>query len=136
MVIRDNIKLPPRIAMRPDPKDWDNDESLTLDEAAALFWPHGPLTTTSLRTAIKDKQLAFVAVAGKFLTTPAALKEMVRPTIPPPTTLPTAPDGDDDADLHPAPRAGPPRHNHANAAQKALIDKLSSSRRRREPPAP
>jgi hypothetical protein len=49
---------------------------LTLVEAAALFWPEGPLTTTSLRNAIRNDQLAYVAIAGKFLTTKVAIAEM------------------------------------------------------------
>jgi hypothetical protein len=34
---------PFRIEQRPSPKDWSEDELLTLEEAAALFWPDGPL---------------------------------------------------------------------------------------------
>ena len=59
----------PRIAARPDPDQWGDDELLTLPEAAALFWPLGPLSVSSLRTAIKDGQLAYTEIAGKFLTT-------------------------------------------------------------------
>ena len=45
---------PPRVAERPDPRDWDDYELLTLPEAAGLFWPRGPLTVATLRTAIRD----------------------------------------------------------------------------------
>jgi hypothetical protein len=68
--------VPPRIAVRPNPGQWADDELLTLVEAAALFWPTGPLTTTSLCNAIRNRQLAYVAIAGKFLTTKVAIAEM------------------------------------------------------------
>lgn len=66
----------PRIAARPDPDQWGNDELLTLQEAAALFWPLGPLSVSSLRTAIKDGQLAYTEIAGKFLTTKSSIARM------------------------------------------------------------
>lgn len=70
--------VPPRIAKRPSPDDWANDELMTLPEAAKLFWPEpdGPLTTTSLRTAVRDRQLEVAIIAGKFLTTKAAVLKM------------------------------------------------------------
>jgi hypothetical protein len=67
---------PPRIAARPNPGQWADDELLTLVEAATLFWPAGPLTATSLRNAIRNHQLAYVAIAGKFLTTKVAIAKM------------------------------------------------------------
>jgi hypothetical protein len=67
---------PPRIAERPSPHDWSDDELLTLPEAAALFWPAGPLSTRSLRTAKRHGQLAVVMIAGKMLTNKRALAEM------------------------------------------------------------
>jgi hypothetical protein len=33
-----------RVKARPDPAQWEKDETMTLIEAAALFFPHGPLT--------------------------------------------------------------------------------------------
>lgn len=68
--------LPPRIQGRSDPKDWGDDELMTLAEAAALFWPEGPLTTTSLRTAERDNKLEVAHIAGKLLTTKAAIVRM------------------------------------------------------------
>jgi hypothetical protein len=47
-----------------------------LPEAAALMWPNGPLTVSSLRTAVRDGQLQVVVVAGKILTNRAALRKM------------------------------------------------------------
>jgi hypothetical protein len=70
--------LPPRIAAKPDPASWPEDELLTLPEAAALCWPTGPLTTRSLRTAQRAGQLATVTIAGKMFTTRRALHEMAR----------------------------------------------------------
>lgn len=74
----DDGDLPPRIAARPDPQQWDLDELMTLAEAAALHWPHGPLTARSLRTAIDDGMLPVVMVARKLLTSRRALQEMGR----------------------------------------------------------
>jgi hypothetical protein len=58
-----------RVRQRPDPESWGLDELLTIPEAALLHWPQGPLTVTSLRTAIRDGQLAVAVIAGKFFTT-------------------------------------------------------------------
>jgi hypothetical protein len=68
--------IPHRVAKRPSPDDWQENEILTLPEAAALFWPDGPLTTTSLRTAVRDRQLEVAIIAGKFLTTKSAIHRM------------------------------------------------------------
>jgi hypothetical protein len=67
-----------RIEERPDPASWSADELLTLAEAAALFWPQGPLSESSLRTAVRDRRLAVTVIARKFLVTPAAIQEMSR----------------------------------------------------------
>ena len=67
---------PDRIAGRPRPDQWRDDELLTLPEAARLFWPDGPLTTTSLRTAARDGTLEIRTVAGRHMTTPAALRRL------------------------------------------------------------
>jgi hypothetical protein len=69
-------RLPLRVENRPSPDQWSDDELLTLDEAAHLFWPDGPLTTTSLRTAVRDRQLEVARIAGKILTCKAALRRM------------------------------------------------------------
>lgn len=70
---------PDRIASRPRPDQWCDDELLTLPEAARLFWPDGPLTTTSLRTAARDGTLEIRTVAGRHMTTPAALRRLGLP---------------------------------------------------------
>ncbi|MCP1558837.1 UNVERIFIED_ORG: hypothetical protein M2438_002927 [Methylobacterium sp. SuP10 SLI 274] len=69
-------RVPARIVARPDPEQWKEDELLTLPEAAALLWPDGPLTVSSLRTAVRDGQLQVAVVAGKILTNRAALRLM------------------------------------------------------------
>ena len=71
------IKIRPfRVDERPDPRDWSDVELMTLPEAAALFWPNGPLTTTSLRTAVRNRQLEISEIAGKLLTCKAAIGRM------------------------------------------------------------
>jgi hypothetical protein len=45
------------------------DEAMTLTEAAAGFFPHGPLTLSSLRRAASTGTLEIAKVAGKHLTT-------------------------------------------------------------------
>lgn len=68
--------VPLRVAKRSSPDDWQDFEILSLPEAAALFFPDGPLTTTSLRTAVRDRQLEVAVIAGKFFTTKAAIRRM------------------------------------------------------------
>jgi hypothetical protein len=70
--------ISPRIAARPDPAQWGDDELLSLTEAAQLMWPLGPLTARSLRTAAEAGQLPVTLVARKLLTTKAALRELSR----------------------------------------------------------
>lgn len=65
-----------RIRERPDPSQWADDELLTLAEAAELMWPNGPLRTASLRTAARDGKLGIAEIAGKHMTTKAALRAM------------------------------------------------------------
>ncbi|EKS34516.1 hypothetical protein [Afipia broomeae] len=65
---------PDRVRTRPDPAQWHEDELLTLGEAAALYWPDGPLTETTLRTAARDGRLPISQIAGKFFVTKAALR--------------------------------------------------------------
>ncbi|MCJ2117017.1 hypothetical protein MKK65_10620 [Methylobacterium sp. J-001] len=69
-------RVPQRIADRPRVEEWADDELLTLPEAAALFWPVGPIKVATLRTAGRDGTLAITRVAGKFFTTPLAIRRM------------------------------------------------------------
>lgn len=57
---------------------------MTLVEAVAVFFPDGPLTISSFRNAAHRGELAVAMVAGKFLTTPAAVREMLTPRRRPP----------------------------------------------------
>jgi hypothetical protein len=68
--------MPERVARRPDPDEWSVDELLALHEACALLWPSGPVTVSSLRTAIARGELAYVRIAGRLYTTRAALAAM------------------------------------------------------------
>ena len=67
---------PLRVELRPNPREWADDELMTLAEAATLFWPDGPLTATSLRTAVRDRVLEVAEIAGKLLTTKVAIARM------------------------------------------------------------
>lgn len=81
-----------RVDQRPSP---DTDfEMLSLDQAAAIFWPNGPLTVASLRTAVRDGILDVAEIAGKVLTNRAALARMCvcRPRRSPGTTPEPAPE--------------------------------------------
>jgi len=69
---------PRRIAARPDPAQWGDDELLTFAEAASLLWPQGPLTASSLRTAYRAGQLEVALIARKLLTTKKALEAMTK----------------------------------------------------------
>jgi hypothetical protein len=78
---RKQLKMPRRDPLararnRPRPEEWRDDELMTLAEAAAVFWPDGPLTVRSLRTEIAKGSLTAEQIAGKVFVTPAALKEM------------------------------------------------------------
>jgi len=69
-----------RVKSRPNPDQWGDDEVLTLVEATALFFPEGPLTLSSLRSAVAAGTLEIARVAGKDLTTPRAIRKLVRPS--------------------------------------------------------
>ncbi|GAA0027242.1 MULTISPECIES: hypothetical protein [Bradyrhizobium] len=67
---------PRRVAARPDPKDWRDDELLTFSEAASLMWPDGPITSSTLRTAYRQGLLETTMLARKLMTTKRALAAM------------------------------------------------------------
>ncbi len=74
------VAVPGRVAARPDPAQWAPDEPLSLPEAAALFFPDGePLSLSSRRNAADEGKLAIAVVAGKHLTSPTTIREMLRP---------------------------------------------------------
>lgn len=68
-----NDKRRDRVAQRPDPAAWGDDELMTLAEAARLHWPDGPITERTLRTAVRDGRLPISRLAGKFFVTRRAL---------------------------------------------------------------
>jgi hypothetical protein len=70
------LNLPRRVAARPDPAAWGDDELMTLAEAASLMWPQGPLTASSLRTAYRAGELEVAMIARKLLVTKRALAAM------------------------------------------------------------
>jgi hypothetical protein len=47
-----------------------------LHEAVALIWPRGPVTVSSLRTAIAAGELAHARIGNRIYTTRAALAAM------------------------------------------------------------
>jgi hypothetical protein len=68
-----------RIAARPLPDDWGEDEPMRLDEAVAVFAGKLPISVALLRTEIAKGRLVPARVAGKFFVTPAQLRELFRP---------------------------------------------------------
>lgn len=68
--------IPRRVAARPNPCDWTDDELMTLAEAASLMWPQGPLTASSLRTAYRAGELEVAMIARKLLVTKKSLAAM------------------------------------------------------------
>ena len=75
-----NVDKLARAKARPDPAQWSKDEAMTLVEAAAVFFPHGPLTLSSLRRSAAAGTLEIAKVAGKDLTTPRAIRKLVKPS--------------------------------------------------------
>src|SRR5260370_39104191 len=69
-----------RAKTRPDPAEWGEDEVMTLVEAAAVFFPEGPLTLSSLRREAAAGTLEIAKVAGKDLTTPRSLRQLGKPS--------------------------------------------------------
>src|ERR1700743_2203190 len=69
-----------RARTRPNPTQWGDDEVMRLMEAVEIFFPEGPLTLSSLRTAATAGTLEIVKIAGKNLTTPRAIRKLVKPS--------------------------------------------------------
>ena len=65
-----------RLLERPNKEDWPIDELMTLPEAAALYWPQGPVTTATLRTLIRKGQLRVAVLGRRHLTSRKALEDM------------------------------------------------------------
>jgi hypothetical protein len=67
---------PRRIAARPNPCDWADDELMSFAEAASLLWPDGPLSASSLRTAYRAGDLEVTMIARKLLVTKRSIQKM------------------------------------------------------------
>ncbi len=68
-----------RVQLRPALKDWRDDELMSLAEAAALFFPAGPMTANALRIACRRGELAATDVCGRIFTTPRAVRTLMTP---------------------------------------------------------
>jgi hypothetical protein len=117
-------KRPARVASRPLPSQWAPDELLTLPEAAALFWPEGPITVRTLRSAERDGALAVTWIAGKPFTTPEAIRGMTKctPRRPAENQSAMAADPPTELDARPAPRAMRPRLSESAQSLLQTID--------------
>lgn len=73
-----------RIAARPRPEDWTDDEPMRLEEAVAIFASRLPITVKLLRTEIARGRLVPARVAGKFFVTPRQLRDLFLPCPAPP----------------------------------------------------
>lgn len=102
-----------RVLERPDPQSWAEDELMTLAEAARLFWPSGPLSEETLRTAVRNGRLPVSEIARKLFTTKRALTALHVCTLRP-TEQRTARD-----DAAPAPSRSPPPFASAAPTAKA-----------------
>ncbi len=111
----------PCVLHRPDPDHWRPTELMTIPEAAALFYPEGPLTVTSLRTARRDGMLATTMVARRVMTTPDAMRAMGNVTLRPASMSET----EDDE------KAMAPGQSRMTEAQKELLKRLTPSRGKR-----
>jgi hypothetical protein len=68
-----------RVDRRPEPANWGDDDDMTLAEYIAVFWPEGPLTINTLRTAIKRGDLTAAWVRGLWFVTPAQVRALFQP---------------------------------------------------------
>jgi hypothetical protein len=67
---------PRRVAARPLPEMWSDSEVMTLEEAAALLFPDGLITTSTLRSAYKQSKLEVIVIARKVLVNKALVAQM------------------------------------------------------------
>lgn len=125
-----------RVERRPNPADWPDDEPMTLKEIIAVFYPDGPLTVASLRSAISAGRLTPSVVAGKHFITPAQLRALFTPlkvSRPCPAAQKdrasiSAPAGSTPARASPSPTSttsGTDRLRSAQAAAQSALGRLS-----------
>lgn len=62
-----------RVARRPDPAMWGEDELMNLGEAARLYFNGSTISERTLRRAVRDGRLAISIIAGKYFVTRRAL---------------------------------------------------------------
>ena len=67
-----------RLDERPLSSDWHPDELITFAEAAALHFPKGPLTASTLHLAYRRGELKAKRIAGKHFTTIADIRLMLQ----------------------------------------------------------
>lgn len=65
-----------RLAARPDPGDWDDDDPMTLVEAVKVFGRRYPIRVSTMRSEIHRGRLTASFVGGAFWVTPASLKAL------------------------------------------------------------
>ncbi|GAA0005953.1 hypothetical protein [Bradyrhizobium diazoefficiens] len=75
---------PRRIAARPDPEAWSDTDPLSLEEAAALMFPDGPYTASTLRSCYRQGFLEVTILARKLTTNKRAIREMMEAARRPP----------------------------------------------------
>jgi hypothetical protein len=119
-----------RVRARPRPEDWTDDETMTLIEAVGVFFPDGPLTLSSLRTAIDARKLDIVTVAGKHLTTPRAVRKLVTPC---PAAKPSRHDYGSVETKAYGSSSTPPAERDGKSAQASAAMKLKAQRARSKP---
>lgn len=123
-------KRPPRVLARPDIDAWSDWEPINLKECCALFFPHGPLTVRSLRTAIRDGALGTTRIAGKIYTSKQAVLDMMKYS----TKKNAAPPGPvDGSDPNASEPSGPCAHRVLGEDAQDLKRFLAEQRKRMRP---
>jgi len=69
--------IPRRVKLRPTEDLWSDTEPLTLQEAAALLFPSGLYTASTLRTCYRQNLLETTLCTRKLTTTKKAVREML-----------------------------------------------------------
>ena len=104
---------------------------MTLIEAAAVFFPHGPLTLSSLRRAAAAGTLEIAKVAGKDLTTPRAIRKLVKPSCR--AAKPSRHDSGSEKTNDAGSSSIDQRESAGRSAQVAAATKLTALRKRSKP---
>lgn len=106
-----------RVKLRPNPEDWGARDLITLREAVRIFWPNGPFTIRSLRTAVGQNALGTIKRNRRLFTTREAIEAWTRvPVVHAPAPL-----------AHPPPPPPPPAQPAPLAAPAAPAAKPALS---------